>query len=184
MCHFITAAIDKNISLNELNTIAKKHQLSFTLCKNKYIIDQLGDESIYIQKMTHSCDCGTCLGYLRDKDFRIEEKDLLKMKKLNWSEGKIKRWMEEKESAYKKRAEKSEKSRKSAEMEASNWIEFIQTLFEKTSIRHFNLLLHWYKSGPEMEEINLKQNKSIHWKELNENDFLNMEEDHFFEVHC
>jgi hypothetical protein len=59
---------------------------------------------------------------------------------------------------------------------------YLKNIFEKTSVAHFGLLLHWYSKGYENEHINLNERKKIRIDDINEDVLLRIEEDTIYDI--
>jgi hypothetical protein len=99
MCHFISAVIDSQANLDDLNKIGQNHNIIFDTCTNNFVIEQLKKTERYLQRDSKNCDCGTELGLLRQSNsfatFRMEKSESEKLIKKGWSQSKINRWVED-----------------------------------------------------------------------------------------
>lgn len=181
MCHYITGTIKNSARIETLNMVLKPYGLRFVQIENQFVQSQLPAETTYIWKKTSSCDCGTFLGSMRILNSRAAkrytETEIEKLRKKNWSEDKIARWMADKDKAYEKTQTVVEQHRQSEEPRAEEWVSFLKEVVNHPDLREFGLLLHFYKTGPSRENVKLKGSRSIGIDEVSPIFLMNIEED-------
>ncbi len=184
MCYFISAIIPSNFSSVALNSIGQKYGLSFEICKNTFVQEQLKQGETYLTKNCKYCDCGTDIGAsyrLKNQVNRIEKRQLDKIKKQGWSETKIKRWIDDKRKAIEK--DKTINKSLTKDLDITDWINFINDLFENTNIKYFSLLLHWYEGNLQSECITMKETIHLNVAKLTSNNLLMIKDDSLYKIH-
>jgi len=182
MCHFITATIYKSSSIEELNKIAQRFNLAFTIINNKFVQSQLSRDYQYLSKSTTHCDCGTVIGSCCNSPngVSISENKINKLKRKGWGKAKIQRWLDEKEK-YKEKLKREESSTKERwKPKIQEWYDFIQTVVANKNIGQIGLLLHWYCSGPETEKIAIKNTINIPISEVTPEYLTKIREDSLY----
>ena len=118
------------------------------------------------------CDCGTYLGInnRRTSGDIDPEREIGKLKKKNWSDTKINRWLDQKQSI------KNERESPAMKDEMTRWIGFIHEVLvtENTKVHKLGILLHMYSGHLDTENIVLKEEKIE--KTCEESDLLDIEE--------
>ncbi len=184
MCYYISTIISNDYAIEDLNFVGGEYGFSFEACNNEFVQKQLKFNQKYLIKNCVYCDCGTTLGGLhriKNSEVRIERRDLEKIKKKGWSETKIKHWIENKQKAIENNRRKTDIYIN--KISCFDWLEFIKELFVKTNIKHFGVLLHWYKGGVESERIKINEVVHIHISNLTENDLLTIEDDKIYRIY-
>lgn len=186
MCHFISGFISNDFELDNLNNIGINFGITFKMCENQYVKNQIDKKEIYLIKNTNCCDCGTELGiFSRTEKFdkeNIDKKEIDKLKKKGWSDFKIKRYIDEKNKTIEKNEKIYENYKKQNHVDVENWYNFICELFLKTNIKSFGLLLHWYKGGLLNERINISEKIKLNINELNSELLLKIKEDTIYYI--
>lgn len=187
MCHYITGIVKKGTSLEALSGIAKSHGLHFIDIKNEFIEGQLPQGTMYLWKKTSHCDCGTALGCmnLRNKQSEASDREgeIKRLHKKGWSEAKIQRWIEEKEKASDKNEARNEVYRQSQEPRAEDWAKFVKDAVTNPKVGEFGLLLHFYKTGPERETLELKRQEKISVRDVSSDFLMTIDEDVLYLFH-
>ncbi len=184
MCHFITATLPKGTNLEAAATVFDQFKLGFKVIHNQHLESQIPEGEHYILTTRGHCDCGTVIGSLHrntGNDSPYSERDLKKFRKLGWSEAKIKRWLEEKESARKTAEIKAQTFTENEESQASFWVGFLTAALKSDHINRIGLLLHLYTKGVTNEKIKLKNTVLMPIKQLRAEDLLNIEEDTLYQ---
>src|SRR5262245_11617386 len=100
MCHYLTAMLPQSVELKSIAPIFESHKIGFELISNPHVAAQVDPQDWYILTSRKHCDCGTALGSLnqqRAANVTSYDRELKKFRKQGWSEGKIQRWLEQKE---------------------------------------------------------------------------------------
>ena len=106
MCHFITSTLPSTANKDSLKPVFDKYRMAFQQLDNSSVLSQLKKGLSYFVATGKECDCGTPLGGAsqnRPGEFRIESKELNRLKRKGWSQSKIERWVEEKKKTQAKR---------------------------------------------------------------------------------
>jgi hypothetical protein len=180
MCHYITATVKKSTPLEVLSEIAKSHGLHFIDIKNEFVEQQLPQGTTYLWKKSSHCDCGTALGCMNLRNQQTEtdrEGETKRLRRKGWSEAKIQRWIEEKEKASDKKESRNELYRQSQEPRAEEWVKFLKDAVANPAVGEFGLLLHFYKTGPERETIELKRQETTSVHTLSPDFLMTIDED-------
>ena len=180
MCQYITGTISGRITIEELNSVGKEFGLKFEACPNEFVQKQLKSGESYIWKYCDYCDCGTILGAFSKK--RVTHKIELEVeqrKQKGWSETKIQRFLNERNTGIER-----SKSYAETENEIREWVDFCKKIFETTPINTFGILLHWYNGDFSLydERITLNRRVIIDKSELTVKKMLEIEEDTLYVI--
>jgi hypothetical protein len=171
----------KSTPLEVLCEISKPHGLHFIDIKNEFVEQQLPQGTIYLWKKSSHCDCGTALGCMNLRNQQTEvpdrESETKRLRKKGWSEAKIQRWVEEKDKASDKKEARNEMYRHSQELRAEEWVKFIKDAVAHPAVGEFGLLLHFYKTAPERETIELKRHETTSVHTLSPEYLMSIDED-------
>jgi hypothetical protein len=159
MCYFITTTISARADLAKFSEIAGRHGLSFTPIANAFVQKQLPAGLAYLEKAPGTmCDCGTVLGCLganrQDGDTDLT-REVAKLRRAGWSERKIERWLADKHKVEEKQARQDRYGAEARRQEAEAWLAFLRDALENGKVGSVGLLLHFYRTGPSSERIQL-----------------------------
>lgn len=186
MCHFITAVIDGKNSLDNLNYPGCYNIITFHVCDNLSVRNQLRANELYVARNRQYCDCGTELGMLArcpsPAALSVGESEIDRLKKKGWGERKIQRWIADREKNAEKAKIKYDNLTNGKHSDVENWLQYLHKVFSDPQISHLGLLLHWYSGGLEDERIAIKQRKRIEVNDLTAKILLTMEEDVIYDI--
>ncbi|MFL9449575.1 hypothetical protein AB0758_00275 [Tolypothrix bouteillei VB521301_2] len=180
MCYFITAALPKDTDLKSASALFEQFKLGFEIIDNPHIKAQLPLGEYYVLTTRSQCDCGTVLGSLyceTSSKLLADSSEIQKLKKKGWSEGKIQRWISEKEKIWEKNERMVQGNLERGKAEASVWLEFLTSVLESIPTKRISLLLHWYKRGIANERIGFKRVVTQPISEVNAEYLLKIEQD-------
>src|SRR5688500_15444806 len=129
MCHFLTATVADPQALPALGAIAGRHGLAFERIDNAFVQGQLPAGSVYLRKVTSSCDCGTVIGSQGQRP--VDEPDAAlareaaRRRESGWSEAKVERWLEAKRGSAGRRARRAHDRADARRPEAADWLVFL-----------------------------------------------------------
>ncbi|HEX8373334.1 MAG TPA: hypothetical protein VF585_11170 [Chthoniobacterales bacterium] len=165
MCHFITAIIPAEASLDLLRGVARDHALALTKIHNPHVEAQLTPSEHYYLTTSGSCDCGTVFGSRRRRERRSQasepdERDVAALRRSGWSEAKIERWLSQRAVTVSRNSRTERVRAQSDELEAANWQHFLTEVLASgcTSI---GILLHWYRGSYLHEKIQILSRHSV-----------------------
>lgn len=186
MCHFITAVIDRKIKLDDLNHLGRDKVITFHVCDNLFVKNQLRANEAYVARNRKYCDCGTELGMLARRSspeaLRVGKSEIERLKKKGWRERKIQRWIADREKNAEKAKTKYDNLANGGHSDVKNWLEYFQKIFSDPQISHLGLLLHWYSGRLEDERITVKQRKRVKINDLTKEILLTMEENVIYDI--
>jgi hypothetical protein len=186
MCHYISGIIKSDFDLEKLNSISREHWISYDSCNNEFVIAQLRESEKYLVKHTKICDCGTELGSLNKlnqfKEQRVEKREIDKLISKGWSELKINRWIVDRKKSIQKEKTKYDNYLNNSHSDIDRWMNFFNDLFNKTDIRYFGILLHFYKGGIASERIKIKNREKICFDSLCDKLLLEIDEDIIYDI--
>jgi len=139
VCHFINIVLPARVDVEALREIVKRHGRVLSPSAERLVCDELGaDERAYLTSSI--CDCGTQLAIHRSaRREHDEDREVVRLRKMGWSETKIQRWREQRGMAA---AQKASTKAKSREHEIEAWRALLADLLNaKTD--HVGLLVHW-----------------------------------------
>ncbi len=99
MCFYITATLPKGTKIVSLRKILDTYKMEFSKIHNPFIESQLRPNELCFRATKDYCDCDTVLGSLnRLQDFQTlnNSKKVKTLKKKNWSEEDINKWIDQK----------------------------------------------------------------------------------------
>lgn len=182
MFHFITASLPADANLEKVTITAKKYNFAWVKLENLSVCKQLDVGSSYFFTTKRQCDCGTLLGSANNTS-EVSKVDLSSkisaLKKKGWSATKIERWLSEKSDIDKKQQAKNGNSIGLVEVEA--WKYFISEVLSTKLSSKVGVILHMYSGSVSTESIKLSDKVITKLKNLNDQVFLNMHEDHLYE---
>ncbi|CAN5847300.1 hypothetical protein BH11MYX3_BH11MYX3_21360 [soil metagenome] len=179
MCHFITAAVPGGVSLGTLETISAHNGLQFQPLRNAFVEGQLPVGSIYLQKVSSHCDCGTVVGSTNqqnDPESVVADHGLEKLRRQGWSERKIERWQADKARTRAHRQRTEQEVSASRQPEASAWTAFLREVIEQGRLAYFGLLLASYRGGVASERITIQRIEAVSISALVEQQIMAVEE--------
>lgn len=184
MCLFITAAIPGDAKVDCVSRIFSKHKLAFEKIANEFVLAQLNPNDVYVSTTRGHCDCGSALGSVRQDgrdDTQNFEDEVVKLRAKRWSEGKIQRWLEQKEQTKEKQLREDEARITTGIPGANYWHSFISELLLSRCTNKVGLLLHFYKGSVEGERVKITTRKRIPVEEITPQQLLEMEYDVLYE---
>ncbi len=184
MCHYITATLPKETEPTSVAETFRAHQFGFKLISNPHVARQIEAGDWYVLTTKAHCDCGTALGSFAGQATTVRDyqSELKKFRKQNWSEAKIRRWLEQKEQTRTKHQREDEARTHGGPRELTQWIELIADLFKLGQTRRIGLLLHWYRGDVESEPIEVLRREKVRMADLSPDRLLKMQEDVVYEV--
>ena len=185
MCFYITATLPKEANIEELKSLFDKYDMAFVPINNKYVESQLRPKELYFRATKHYCDCNTILGMNNisiEYDKLLKSKKVKNLKKKNWSNEQIDKWIKKK---IKKKNPHAIKTKVSAEIdqETNNWINFIREILKTESIKRLGILKHWYTKSLSTEKILIRKSNRIKITELSSELLYKFEEDILYEFY-
>jgi hypothetical protein len=176
MCHYITATLPVETDVIKFNSYVKPYGMYFSTIDNRSIKEQLNSGDLYGRINNNYCDCGTILGSQYDNTPRIDKKEIDELKKKNWSESKINRWVESKKFEIEKEERKQRLSKEVSKKDGNNWTNFLNSILTDKITSRIGILFHWYH-GPLSERIILKDIQYITSEKISIDLLLTMNED-------
>lgn len=152
MCQFNLAIVDSDSDDLKLKKIFEENGLYFSLIKNPSLNKLLGIDMKVIFTTKSHCDCGSAIGFdsIDDSEKRDIEKEIKKLKCKGWSDGKIKKYLENKE---KNDSRKHSDKEDSLNSELLKWTHTIRECFDHSIIKKFGILTHFYTGRIEDEKF-------------------------------
>ncbi|MFW9874194.1 MAG: hypothetical protein ACFFG0_13895 [Candidatus Thorarchaeota archaeon] len=183
MCFYITATLPKETKIDDFRDILDKYNMEFSKIHNPAVESQLRLDELYFRATKDYCDCDTPLGALNKlQDFQnlYNLKKVKTLRKKNWSEEEINKWIDQK---LKNKSKKTGKKLSSMEIKerTNRWISFLHDLLDNKIVLRIGVLKHWYNRGLEEEKINIKKTKKISINEITSDYLLTLEEDVLYE---
>ncbi|MFX1521195.1 MAG: hypothetical protein ACFFCD_14880 [Promethearchaeota archaeon] len=185
MCYYITATLPKGTKIDALMPVFDNYEMAFSPVNNEHVKSQLRHGELYFRPTQGYCDCDTVLGSLdisQKHEALVDSKKVKKLRKKGWSEEEINNWVTEK--MQKERAKKQKKDKYWPEFrnqQATRWINFLRELLDTELISHLGLLIHWYKSGLDSEQIEIKKTQRINIESNSEEILMNLKKDVLYE---
>ena len=181
MCYIITTILPKNADTQKIEPIFKASGLCLDEIEDKSLNNQTEDNYRFFHT-TKTCDCGTFLGYLRqkNKDKNEFDKIAIKKKKQGWSEAKIKRWLKDKKENKEKTQVEMDKAKNK---EAEKCLSFLKNILN-SEVNFIGILLHFEdKNNPlKVKEVKkIKIDKIDKINKINKEFLLNIEDDILYE---
>ena len=154
MCHFITATVPSKTDLPHLNGVLENFDLTFQIVRNRFVERQLPRNTFYGNLSREMCDCGTPIGSNEEKllTYEVGQHKIKKLRRRNWSEDRIEKWIEEKRAADEQTRAAAERYRIEA---LSRWQKMVITVVQSEVAASIGLLKHWYSDGPPTERFNI-----------------------------
>jgi hypothetical protein len=183
MCFYITATLPKGTKIDNFRKILDMYKMEFSKIHNSFIESQLRPNELYFRATMDYCDCDTVLGSLNKlQDFQTlyNSKKVKTLKKKNWSEEDIHKWIDQKLKTKNKKTGKKLTPIESKE-QINRWINFLHDLLDNKAVSRIGLLKHWYNKGLDDERIQIKENKKISINGITQEYLLNLEEDVLYE---
>jgi hypothetical protein len=139
MCHFITLVLPAQGDIEPLREVVERHCLVLNPTSDRLVCRELGsNERAYLT--TSMCNCGTQLVNRRfARREHDEDKELVRLRRMGWSETKIQRWRDQRGTAAAMKAEAKAKSR---EGEVEKWRALLADLLDAKA-DHVGLVVHW-----------------------------------------
>jgi hypothetical protein len=183
MCFYITATLPKGTKIDSIRKILDNYEMNFSKIHNSVVESQLRQGELYFRATKDYCDCDTVLGSLnRLQDFQTlyDSKKVKTLKKKNWSEEDINKWVDQK---LKTKGKKTGKKLTPIEIknQTDRWINFLHDLLDNKTVSRIGFLKHWYNKGLDDEKIQIKETKKISINEITPDYLLNLEEDVLYE---
>jgi hypothetical protein len=185
MCFYITATLPKEANIEELKSLFDKFNMAFVPINNEYVISQLRPNELYFRATKNYCDCDTILGMNNtsiEYDKLLKSKKVKKLKKKNWSNEQIDKWIKKKIKTIKPH-KITTKSSAEVEQETNNWINFIREILKIDSIKRLGILKHWYTQSLSIEKISVRKSNRIKITELSSELLHKFEEDVLYEFY-
>ena len=180
MCHYITATLPPDADLASIAAIFGDYKLGFVLIDNAHVMAELPSGSRYVLTTRKYCDCGTVLGSMAqsaDGTPSLHERDIDRLRKRDWSEAKIQRWLSEKQAAREKDERKAHHAAEGGTRETKPWIDLVTAVLTSGSTKQLGILLHWYRSGVANERIRLKDTITTQLIDVTPDFLMTMKED-------
>jgi hypothetical protein len=184
MCHFITATLPPHADLKMVRTLIGAHKQGFTTVANEWVQRQLLPGEIYLCLTRRMCDCGTalgCVGRAEEPHATPDPAELERLRREGWSEARIARRLAEQERTAAKREREVAQRRIARVSEAEEWRALLAAILERQAADRFGLLLHWYRSAPETERIELQRREKVPLARLTPELLMEIEEDVLYE---
>ncbi len=181
MCLYITATLPPNANEVEVRRLVRGIGRGFSQidCPCQSTLLQPGER--HYDTTRGECDCSTSLGSCVDRPPRPSRKVSV-LRKKGWGEAKIQRWLNQRQQID----ERNERVRQhQAEAEGQSiWIELLRALFESGSTPWFGLVLHFYSSGPGVEEkpFELAARQVVRFEKVTPEFLVQIREDILYEV--
>ncbi|HEY3321904.1 MAG TPA: hypothetical protein VGP72_15660 [Planctomycetota bacterium] len=182
MCYFITIVLDSRL---DASRIAVAKPLSPWPYTNPNLVAQLSAHDALYCAMKGSCHCGTVLASAHQRQAsgaRYEEKTnkkLTELRRKGWSEHKIQRWLEQRESQAERM--RHDPAAYDAKPEVSAWLSLPQAVHAAGG-REFGVLLHFYAADVENENFLVKRSQNVSLGEWNQKFLTETEENVLYRV--
>jgi hypothetical protein len=171
MCQYNLAIIDSDSDDLKLKEVFEQNNLHYSVIKVTSFDDQSGKVYKIVLTAGNNCDCGSVIGSEtrhNSPTIRIE-RDIKKLKQKNWSDNKIKRYLENKQKAD------SIKIGESGE-ELEKWNKTIQYCLNNYLTKRFGILTHYFSESHSEEKfdnivINRTKLKDFKLEELKKVEF-------------
>ncbi|MEM9722193.1 MAG: hypothetical protein AAGA10_23205 [Bacteroidota bacterium] len=181
MCYYITALLKPQKEANRFQQIIEKYGKHMSNANDGRYNVVLAPDEVYVYATGKYCDCATELGTLRKSKIKqVSDKEIAKLRKKDWSANKIKRYLEEKEKAYKRKLKVESSMNRyliAKGKDPDGWISIAKDFFDVNPYAQIGLVKHWTtkKLNPEVlrkeNRIDIACDKDLAGK------LLKMEED-------
>ena len=165
MCQFNLAIVDKESDDSIIKDIFERNGFNYTLLQNQNLNKLISLDLKVIFTTKSHCDCGSVIG-IDTKDNSINrdiEKEIKKLKRKKWSDGKIQKYLENREKAeLRKQSETGETNK----IELDNWFNTINDCFCKNISKRFGILTHFYSGTIEDEMFDKLSTKKCNFKDF------------------
>ncbi|MFX1278621.1 MAG: hypothetical protein ACFFA3_04340 [Promethearchaeota archaeon] len=183
MCFYITATLPQGTQVDNFRNILEQYKMAFTPITNSKVQSQLRPDELYFRATKNYCDCDTVLGSLNTlQEFHkiSNSKKVKALRKKNWSDAEINKWIDTKLSNRQKKSGKklSPIERKN---ETERWMKFLHDLLDNKFVSRIGLIKHWYEQGLEYDQIEILKTQKILINDLKPDLLLNMSEDILYE---
>ena len=152
MCQFNLAIVDKESDDSKLKDIFERNGFNYTLLQNQDLNKLIGSDLKVIFTTKSHCDCGSAIGSVtKDNSIkRDNEKEIKKLKRKQWSDSKIQKYMDNKEKAELRKQSETGNTHKK---ELDNWNNTINDCFYEKISKRFGFLTHFYSGTIEGERF-------------------------------
>ena len=119
MCQYIILTLSKDINLESIKPVFTKYGLAQKVILNQFVAEQIKKNDYYVNTTSNMCDCDSIVAsnFKKLSTNQRYKSSIQRMKKKGWSESKIARWIEQKQSG----------SREKELLEDNNrWISFFK----------------------------------------------------------
>ncbi|MDR0592123.1 MAG: hypothetical protein LBG60_02455 [Bifidobacteriaceae bacterium] len=183
MCYFITATV-RGAGLDALNQALRDAGtgVSFADFSDSRVVGRLEPGDLYLRHDTGACDCDTWLGletraWGKDAAKRaVTEGRTAKLRAKGWSEARIRRWIQERESSADRAGLGPGQEVTAASHDAVPWVEVVRAALETARAKRFGLALHWY-GGASLEDRFKLGRREFALADLTVKLLMSMEED-------
>ncbi len=154
MCTFNTLVLPASADLDEVNVVATEvlHR-AFMPQGNAAIEAAFSRDARSFVKST-DCDCGSGLGQAaRPTDAGPSERELRKLRAEGWSEAKIRRWLEQRNTTQQKRELAYDARHGGVPASATAWMTFVSRILEERLAPWVGLFTHDYRGSVATEQI-------------------------------
>lgn len=184
MCNFIYLVLPKSVDASGIRRIAALHHRALDHVEDHvaYRI-LLCDEALFRTTHKGACDCGTCLGSAIDEreESHVYQAEIAKLGKKGWSSAKIERWLNEKDAAKRRSAERARSKNLSHLTEAEKWLEFLNQCLVHTKPNAVGLLLTW-EGGSTRDLRQGERGKAIRIANVSPSFLLHLEHNRLYEI--
>jgi hypothetical protein len=190
MCHFITGFLSADSDPKAVQRIADEFALRWIGLENPSVERHLHSGEGYYYTTKNHCDCGTALGALsRGIEFQYRQisaeevsKERQKLRKKGWTESKIERHLQAQQRARSRHQLAAIERLPTADHPViQRWLAFVGAVRKQRVAKGIGLLLHWYRSGLQTENIAVRGRAVIRGTQLSADLLLNIEEDMLYE---
>ena len=183
MCFYITATLPGKTKIESLKKVFEESKMVFNPIRNKFVESQIRIGEKYFRITKDYCDCNTILGAFNiKKEYQtlMKSKKVKALKKRKWTDEQIDAWINEKiknkEMPIERKLTKIEKEEK-----INRWLDFLHTLLDNKLVSRIGLLKHWYNSGLEDEEFQIKKIEKVKINSITSEILLDIDEDVLYE---
>jgi hypothetical protein len=168
MCKFNFAIFDSDTDNRKIKEILERHKLRY----QPIILENFPEAILSTYKLISTtmgnCDCGSVIGYdLTNDDFKINlEKETKRLRRMKWSENKIKNSLE---GRLKSQNKTSDLLNSKLTSELNNWMGIIEDCFSDIKIRKIGIFTHFFSGNISNEDFKTVVVKEVTWKGFNPN---------------
>ena len=179
MCDFIVAILPGNVDIPAVAAVFERHKRGFRQIHNPFLSAQIAPGDICILTTRGMCDCGTPLGsqvYNSARETSGFEMQTAKFRKQGWSEAKIQRWREQKDSGRDKQEREDKARAETSAQEVERWIWFLTDLLVSGLTDRIGLMRHYYRRGFETERLKIERLESVSPEQRTIDQLLHLED--------